>query len=385
MLQFSQLLPSITLFVAASAFIPIAEAETPACLSAREIVADVAEALTAGTLEHKEALLRLTTARNLCPSLSEAWKMSSCSARALGENQAAQIYRYRAVLNGATDLSCAPTAPPPPQPFGPVRDKYALVIGIGLFQDPAVPSLRWAAKDARDFAAVLTDPLYGRFTSENVVLLTDDQATRSNILISLQSLLLRMEEEDLFVLYLSSHGSPRRAGNGLGGVGYVWAYDSDHENLWLNSIDFAHFAELLAVLKPRRKVLFLDTCHSGLASLELPLYVDLDQQTSELTLAKSQGVYMITSSRADETSFESETLQNSYFTHYLLSALRQPLEPPSLREVFAMVAREVPAAVRREKGKSQHPQLLPIGAPADIRIGVVPQPLGAAPGLAKER
>jgi len=37
-----------------------------------------------------------------------------------------------------------------------------------------------------------------------------------------------------------------------------------------------------------------------------------------------------------------------------------------------MVSREVSAAVLREKGQAQHPQIFPPDSPADLRIGVVP-------------
>src|ERR1700677_379736 len=37
----------------------------------------------------------------------------------------------------------------------PIADKWALVIGVSKFQDPTIPQLRFAAKDAQDFANFL--------------------------------------------------------------------------------------------------------------------------------------------------------------------------------------------------------------------------------------
>src|SRR4030095_973715 len=63
----------------------------------------------------------------------------------------------------------------------PVREKWAVVVGIGQFQSSAIPALRYTGKDARDFAKVLTDPEVGRFKPENVQTLTDKDATLVNI------------------------------------------------------------------------------------------------------------------------------------------------------------------------------------------------------------
>ena len=49
--------------------------------------------------------------------------------------------------------------------------RYAVVIGINDYADPAVPDLRFAESDARAVFDTLTDPAVGRFAKENVNLL----------------------------------------------------------------------------------------------------------------------------------------------------------------------------------------------------------------------
>src|SRR6185369_5949647 len=113
-----------------------------ACAQARDIVAEVRQSYDAGSPDHALLLEKLRTARNLCPTLGEAWKYSYCSALALGKTQEAQIFRDRAVFARIADLSC-PTGqgggliakPAVPLPSY-VRAKYALVVGIGRFKDP---------------------------------------------------------------------------------------------------------------------------------------------------------------------------------------------------------------------------------------------------------
>src|SRR5579883_2488350 len=61
----------------------------------------------------------------------------------------------------------------------PIRDKWALVIGISKFANPAI-NLRYPSKDAQDFAQFLISKQ--GFAPDHVKVLTDSAATRVNIL-----------------------------------------------------------------------------------------------------------------------------------------------------------------------------------------------------------
>jgi hypothetical protein len=354
-----------------------------ACAQARDIVAEVQQSYDAGSPNHGFLLERLRTARNLCPTLGEAWKYSYCSALALGKAQDAQIFRDRAVFAQVADLSCPAAGgggvvakPAEPLPSY-VRAKYALIVGIGRFKDPEISTLHFAAKDARDLYAVLIDPRYGRFNPSEVTLLTDEKATRANILNALQEIFLKAREDDLVFLYVSSHGSRQRNDDGLGGVGFIVTYDTSLKNIWLDALDYEGFSRQASLFKARRKVVFLDTCFSGQAfhkDGEKALFIDVGgvgEKTARLFLS-GEGTYVVTSSRSNERSYESETLENSYFTHYLMAALKRGTEPPTIKEIFTILDREVPAAVARDKGEPQHPQIVPSSGPSDLRIGVQP-------------
>lgn len=351
-------------------------ADSPQCDQARRLVAEARRQLSATEPDVESIRWTLTTARNLCSTLGEAWVLSYCNAIARGDDHEAEAFARQVRFHGGS-LAC-PRAGATLSGALPayVRNKFALVIGVGSFRDPKIPSLRFAAKDARDLAAVLTDPRFGRFPPANVTVLTDAQATRANILNALQDLFLRAREDDLVLLYLSSHGSPRRDAGGLGGVGYLVTYDTALDNIWLDAIDYEGFSRRAELIRARRKVIFLDTCYSGLAlGGDKALNVEaagVDASTAGLFLS-GEGSYVITSSRGDERSYESEALKNSYFTHYLLRALRSPGEPLDLKGVFDLLTREVPAAVARDKRAAQNPQILPPEGLGDLRIGVVPR------------
>lgn len=372
-------LPALLLLASIAA--PALAQESPACEQARRIVAEVEGQMASEKPDTTRLLARLTTARDLCSTLGEAWRLSACLAESTGDSRKAQMYRDRAVLSGVVDVSCPrpgeAAAKPTPRPLGPVQDKHALLIGIGQFADPMISRLAFAAKDAKDVRDALVSPTLGRFPPENVELLTDQAATRAGILAALQRLILRAGEDDLVVLYLSSHGSPNEASQGLLGVGSIVTHDTKLDQLYLDSLAFEDFSRRVSLVKARRKVLLLDTCYSAQAlpagaagGKNLRAVAGVSEETAKLFLS-SEGTYFISSSADAEQSWESKDIENSYFTYYLLEALRQGKEPPTLSQVFRYLATKVTDAVIRDKNAKQTPQFHPATAlaSADLRLG----------------
>jgi hypothetical protein len=354
-----------------------AAAQSSACNRAQAIVEEIKRLAAATQPEHRTILEKLRTAQQLCPTNGEIWKYAYCSALAIGDQQSARLFKDRAIFNNADNLTCAGgvSVPVPLPAF--VRQKYALVVGIGKFRDEAIPRLQYAAKDATDFAAVLTDPQYGHFAASNVTVLIDEKATRAAILNAVQQLFLKAQENDLVVIYISSHGSPSQQDKGLGGVGYIVTYDTAVKNIWVDAIEYQDFAAKTALIRARRKVAFLDTCFSGQASRhgEKALAIEggaIDDRTAKMFLS-GEGTFVITSSNPTERSWESDTIHNSYFTHFLMAALKQSKEPPTVKAIFDYVSSRVADIVAREKQAPQHPQMHPEADPGNVRIGVIPR------------
>lgn len=376
-------LPCRAIVVVLLATVLDASAQTAGCNRARAIVDEIRMLAGSEPPDHRSILEKARTAQQLCPTLGESWKFAYCSALAVGDLQSARIYKDRALFNNVTRLDCPGTntttaAPTPAAPLPThVRQKYALVVGIGRFHDPGIPQLQYAAKDAKDFAAVLTDSPHGNFLPANVTLLTDEKATRAAILNSMQELFLRAREDDLVLLYVSTHGSPAQQEKGLGGIGYIVTHDTSLRNIWVDAIEYQDFAKKTSLIRARRKVAFLDTCFSGQASRpgEKSLTIEsvaVDERTAKMFLS-GEGTFVITSSKATERSWESDKINNSYFTYYLMEAMKRSKEPPTIREVFDYISTKVPDAVAVEKQAPQHPQMHPSTGPADVRIGVIPR------------
>ena len=90
----------------------------------------------------------------------------------------------------------------------PLQDKWAVLIGIDKFRNQTIPPLRFAKKDALDFARFLVEK--GNFAQDHVLILTNELATKFNIEDALGDdwLPRRAGPDDLIVFFASTHGSP---------------------------------------------------------------------------------------------------------------------------------------------------------------------------------
>jgi uncharacterized caspase-like protein len=234
-------------------------------------------------------------------------------------------------------------------------------------------------KDSSDFVDYLKDPKGGQFDPAHIIHLANDKATLEGIREGLGRLRVDAQPDDLVVVYLSSHGSPRDIDPN--GVSYVVVHDTnldDAATLYATSLQMIDLVQQInREIKARRVVLVLDTCFSGdaLTSLQagaggsaargFSASVPLDKSAEapsppafsaafqNLTIGYGRAV--ITASRANQESWESAKLKNGYFTHYLIDALRTTHSSESLDQLFPQVRTLVSTHVKAEVGASQDP------------------------------
>lgn len=247
----------------------------------------------------------------------------------------------------------------------PVRDKWALIVGISKFQNPSL-NLKYPSKDAQDFHQFLLKE--ANFQPDHVKLLTDEQATRANILSALGDKWLPhlATPDDLVLIYISSHGSA--SDMDVGGVNYLLAHDTDPENLYVSGLPMQ---DLTRIIKARvhsdRVVIVLDACHSGAANPESKgltrhANVNVDE------VVAGTGQLVISSSLPNQVSWESKQRQNSVFTAFLMEALKKNGKDTTLGEAFRFMKDRVQEEVLRERGVLQTPILKSKWEGKDLRL-----------------
>lgn len=261
--------------------------------------------------------------------------------------------RLKATLPGynSTDVTITEDATLS-QPPRPIKDKWALVVGISNFKDPSI-NLCYAAKDATDFRNYLVKE--AGFAPDHVKLLTDSQASRENIVGFLgEKWLGRVAgPDDLVVLYLSSHGSaPEKEVN----ANFIITYEGTRENLVFSGIPMQWLTiGIKDVLHADRTLLLLDVCHGGAIAGAKALKRNFDFSPSNINVGPGQ--LILVSSMDDQVSWESKRYHNGVFTHYLLEGLRKNGSQEKMGNVFTFLKEKVEEEVLRDRAVLQTPMM----------------------------
>ncbi len=257
----------------------------------------------------------------------------------------------------------------------PIRDKWALVVGVSEFANPAL-NLKYSAKDAKDFADYLVKE--ADFAPDHVKLLLNKDATERRILSELGDRWLPRvaNPDDLVVIFVSTHGSGAELD--VGGQNYLVAYDTDVQDLYTTGVPMQRLAK---DIKDRvhcdRVVIFLDACHSGGVKSESKGLTRTGVDASELAIGS--GRMVIASSAEDQVSWESKTGANGVFTAALLQSLRKKGKETTVGEMFSDLKEKVQDQVLRERGRLQTPVLESKWKGNDLCIAATP--VSRQPGL----
>ena len=257
----------------------------------------------------------------------------------------------------------------------PVREKYALIIGISRYKNSrGIPNLEYADKDARTLYDFLQQPAAGGFDRKNMLLLSNEEATLANIRDALTSFVAKAAENDLLLIFFAGHGAPDPwAPQNL----YVIAHDTDVDAMSQTALAMHDLRQYLQrFVKSKRMILLVDACHSAGLSTEgtRGLANNLANLYFENLLYQEQGRAIITSSDVNERSLESPKWGKGHgvFTYYLLQGLRGNADLNSdhfvtVGELFRYVRQNV----RLETKQEQNPRML-LGDNENLALSVVP-------------
>lgn len=228
---------------------------------------------------------------------------------------------------------------------------YSLIIGIANY--PKVRKLpQTVLKDAQDVHSLLVSSTHCGYLTENVRLLSDDQATANGIRDGLHWLGGSAGSGDTVLIFFSGHGGRVESGPQAGN--YLIPYDCEPANLSETAISGEELTDLLRDIQAQRLLVLFDSCYSGGTGETKGLSPEQTDFKSGLAegyyerLAQGTGRVIMASSRFDEVSLVLNGMDNSLFTHYLLEALRGDARTRGdglirVFDVFDYVSEEVPA------------------------------------------
>ena len=111
-------------------------------------------------------------------------------------------------------------------------NSYALIIGIDKYEN--VRSLDYAVKDAEDIKSMLMDKF--NFKQANIVLLKNEQATKTSILQEFSNITKKAGENDRVLIFFAGHGETEDLPDG-GEMGYLLTVYGNNETDGIIKLD----------------------------------------------------------------------------------------------------------------------------------------------------
>lgn len=227
---------------------------------------------------------------------------------------------------------------------------YALLIGVANYRH-----VRPLAKTTNDVDGLFKTLLKNGYSSENISILKDGDATKNNISQKLDWLASSTKKEDTAIIFFSGHGM--RSVGGFSPGEYLCPVEANLDQLKESCISSEEFTTALRAIHADRLVVFLDSCHSGGVGEPRDPNIEIQKGLSHTTynqMANGQGRVIIASCKSNEVSWEFENWENGLFTHYLLEGLNGKAANND-KEVYIMslcdyISKNVP-----QQQSTQHP------------------------------
>jgi Caspase domain len=222
--------------------------------------------------------------------------------------------------------------------------RFAVVVGANHGVAPSQP-LRYAERDAERFASALAQ--VGRVSPENLTVLRapardDIRRALDAMDVRIRSLRRAPGDRTLLLFYFSGHAD----GVHLEVGGEHFPYGELRDRLGRSAADI--------------RIAFVDTCQAGALTRDKGVSRGPSFDIVLPDALDAGGAAFVTSSSVDEVAQESAELESSYFTHFLISALRGAADADSdgrvtLSEAYRYAYVRTLAETARTMAGPQHP------------------------------
>jgi TolB-like protein len=263
---------------------------------------------------------------------------------------------------------------------------WVLAIGVSRYASPDL-GLKFADADAQAMADTIQSAARnGPYREVRTLVLTNEDASRENILGGLSRFLGQAGPDDVAVLFVAGHGI--RDLNS--GSYYFLPAPATPENLVTEGLRMSDFDEMLRVVRRNvnAMVVMLDTCHAGALGIPSSRVVSADEMARQMTAG--EGFYLLAATKPGEQSKEQSALGHGAFTYAVLEGMRGAADTDNnggltVSELFGYVARRVPVLTQGR----QHPYnkmegtdftLLRVASGGELATPELPAALPTEPG-----
>jgi hypothetical protein len=221
---------------------------------------------------------------------------------------------------------------------------YLITIGVSKYKDSRM-NLQFASKDAGDLITLFKEN-NKQFSSIQSFNFIDEKATKENIL-SVKARLINGKPDDVVMVMVSSHGLLDSELDY-----YIATHDVDFNKPSLRGLAYEALESILDGIPERKKILFIDACHSGeVDKEEVQLSINTSTENASnivfrsfpgsdikqiglhnsfelmkelfADLRRGSGATVISSAGGAEYAIEGAEWNNGVFTFCLINGLRE--------------------------------------------------------------
>ena len=241
----------------------------------------------------------------------------------------------------------------------------AVIIGIGNYREASIPGLPYAVQDAEVFRRYVESAAGIR--KENIKLLTDNGATRSDIEDVVERWLpFHTEATSQVYFYYAGHGAIDPAT----GETYLVPYEGIADAPATRMYPVKRLYDRLSGLKAQSVTVFLDSCFSGAGGRSVgmrgrPIVIN----ASNAPIASGK-VSVLAAASGNQISSDLDRAGHGLFTYFLLRGIRGEADSGrdgwvDLDELYSFVRENVSRTARTELDREQTPVL---NGPANTRL-----------------
>ncbi len=265
-------------------------------------------------------------------------------------------------------------------------DLYFIGFGVSKYRDNSL-NLAYASKDVTDLADSFR-AMTSQYKKIHIQTYTDSACTAESFT-KAKDLLKNARADDTVVLFIAGHGVHDTDAEA---AYYFLTHEADRNNLINSTVTFEKVESVLSGIAPRKKLFLMDTCESGeiddkfipdaeafLSSARSIRARSADQSRAFEVIKKSKsdpkkrsylyardrylfnditrrtGAIVFSSCRGGELSYESELIENGYFTEMLMRSFKSGDADNNGSVSVDELRRYVSDAVSKETKGAQNP------------------------------
>ena len=246
---------------------------------------------------------------------------------------------------GERGVDIEPTGTPGQPADGP--RKWAVVIGVDVYLDRTIPSLKCAVADAELIGRTLQAKC--GYEEERILILSDKQTDtlkpdRINLDAEIPRFLMQAAKDDTVFVFFSGHGFVDEEGQS-----YLAPRDCNRKALALSALPVSTVSNWLKRCKARRKLLVLDCCHAGGKDVDA---VGASGEELSRPFQEAAGLITLASCKVEEKSFEWEEKGHGLFSYFLVEGLSGAADKDGNRivdsdEIYFYVWKNIPRQASR--------------------------------------